>query len=499
MRLLSLETASPQGRDRALTLTPQATDERVIAALEETTEARAARAREGDPPFGTLPDIRPVLDRATAAGAVLEGRDLVAVRVTLEIARSLRAYGRGARAVAPTLGERLCSFPAFPELEAALAASLAPEGGLLDSASPRLRHLRRRRETLRVQILRTIERLLDHPSLEPALQERFVTQRNSRYVLPVRADAARTVRGIVHDRSASGATVFIEPESVVAANNDLLQLTLDEQAEIQRILAALTQAVHENLPMLERLVEEIGGVDLAFAKARLAEKLGAVAPEVAPGALHFCQARHPLLVAQGWGRSTAPAVVPVDLALGGTARALIITGPNAGGKTVALKSLGLLVLMAQAGLHLPVEEGSRLPVFRQVFPVIGDEQSLAQNLSTFSSFVRQVGDVLGLADDASLVLIDELGAGTDPGEGAALAQALVEEFLQKRSWLVATTHLEPLKVFAALAPEVENATVEFDEGRIEPTFRLIYGRPGRSYALAIATKLGLSPELIARA
>jgi len=497
--LLAHETASPQGRSCALSLAPLATLQAVIRALSETAEARAARAKEGDPPFETTPEIRPILERAAPKGAVLEGIDLVAIRVVLDVAQRLRSYGGRVREVAPSLGARLTQLPALPHLGAALTASLTPEGELSDDASPRLRQLRRRREALRARILRSLEGLVDSPTLEPALQERFITVRNGRYVLPVRADSARAVRGIVHDRSLSGATLFIEPASVVEANNDLLQLTLDEQAEIQRVLAALTEQVHTHLPILDQLVNETGRLDLTFAKARLADKLGAVSPEISPGPVRLLQARHPLLLAQGWGRAEAPAVVPVDLILGESARALIITGPNAGGKTVALKTLGLLVLMAQAGLHLPVREGSRLPVFRQVFPVIGDEQSLAQNLSTFSSFVGQVKGVLEMADDVSLVLIDELGAGTDPNEGAALAQALVELFLAKGSWLVATTHLEPLKIFAALRPEVENATVEFDEERLEPTFRLSYGRPGRSYALAIATKLGLSQELIARA
>ena len=499
MRLLAQETASPQGRDHALSLTSLATPEGVIAALNETTEARAARASEGDPPFATCPEVRPILERAAQDGAVLEGEELIAVRVTLEIARWLRSYGGRVRAVAASVGARLSRLPAVPGLEEALNAALGPEGEVLDDASPRLRKLRRGRETLRVRILRTLERLLDAPALEPALQERFITVRSGRYVLPVRADSARAVPGIVHDRSASGATLFIEPASIVEANNGLVKLLLDEQEEIQRILAALTQQVRAHLAPLAGLVDELGRLDLAFAKARLAEKLGAVPPEISPGPLRLLEARHPLLLAQAWTRAGGPRVVPVELILGDRTRALVITGPNAGGKTVALKTLGLLVLMAQAGLHLPVKEGSRLPVFSQVFPVIGDEQSLAQNLSTFSSFVHQIRGVLGATDDHSLVLIDELGAGTDPGEGAALAQALVEVFLSKGSWLVATTHLEPLKVFAVLHPEVENATVEFDEARIEPTFRLIYGRPGRSYALAIATKLGLPPELIARA
>ena len=499
MRLLAQETASPQGRDYAFALAPLATGEAVIHALSETTEAGAARSHEGDPPWGTSPDIRQVLERAVPEGAVLQGSDLAAIRSSLEVARRLRSYGARVRTVAPSVGARLTELPALPDLEAVLATSLTSEGELRDSASPRLHQLRRRREALRTRLLRSLEALVISPSLESALQERFITIRNGRYVVPVRAEAARAVPGIVHDRSASGATLFIEPVSVVEANNDLLELMLDEREEIERILATLTQQVRAHLPTLERLVDELGRLDLAFAKARLADRLGGVSPEISPGSVRLLQARHPLLLAQGWQQPGVASVVPVDLILNENSRALMITGPNAGGKTVALKTLGLLILMAQAGLHLPVREGSRLPLFRQVFPVIGDEQSLAQNLSTFSSFVAQVKGVLELADDATLVLIDELGAGTDPSEGAALAQALVEVFIAKGSWLVATTHLEPLKIFAALTPGVENATVEFDEERLEPTFRLIYGRPGPSYALAIATKLGLPQELIDRA
>jgi DNA mismatch repair protein MutS2 len=302
----------------------------------------------------------------------------------------------------------------------------------------------------------------------------------------------------VHDRSASGATLFIEPEDVIDLNNQLTQRGLEERDEELRLLQELTRRVREELPDLERLLDGLGALDLAFARAASAERLGATEPEIHEGGdLELRAARHPLLVVQSWERGSP--VVPVDIMLPAARPALLITGPNAGGKTVALETAGLLTLMAHAGCHLPAEPGSRVPLTDQVLVVIGDEQSLAQNLSTFSSFVRQVREILATATGQSLVLLDELGAGTDPAEGAALGAALVEALLERGARVVATTHLEPLKVFAQTDPRCENASVAFDAERLSPTFRLEYGHPGPSYALTIGERLGLPTPVIARA
>ena len=354
---------------------------------------------------------------------------------------------------------------------------------------------------MRADLQARVERLLDHPAVAPALQERYVTVRNGRYVVPVRDDARRAVRGIIHDRSQSGATVFVEPEETIPLNNELTRLCLEERDEELRVLAELTDAVRSALPALARLVEGLGALDLVFARAGLAERFGATLPEVAIGGdLDLPQARHPLLVAQRWAASPgAGEVVPVDLRVPADRPGLVLSGPNAGGKTVALETCGLLVLMAHAGCHVPAAPGSRIPLSTEVLAVIGDEQSLAQDLSTFSSFVRQVRDILAIAGPGSLVLLDELGAGTDPAEGAALGAALLEALLDRGARVVVTTHLEPIKVFAQVEPRLQNATVAFDAERLEPTFRLEYGHPGPSHALTIGERFGLPAAVIARA
>jgi DNA mismatch repair protein MutS2 len=499
--LLARFAATPPGQDRARGLAPHRTLSTVRSALLETTEARLALTAEGPPPWDGTGDARPVLREAAPAAAVLDGPALVRLGRTLAAAARLAAYGQRIAAVAPTLAGAWATLPACPDLARALDDALDPDGRLTDRASPRLRALRRQITTLRADLQARVERLLEHPAVAPALQERYVTLRNGRYVIPVRDDARRAVRGIIHDRSQSGATVFVEPEETIALNNELTRLCLGERDEEQRILAELTEAVRGVLPVLTTLVEGLGGLDLIFARAGLAERLDAAEPEVAPGAdLDLRAARHPLLLAQRWGAPPgAGEVVPIDLRVPADRPGLVISGPNAGGKTVALETGGLLVLMAHAGCHIPAALGSRMPLTEQVLAVIGDEQSLAQDLSTFSSFVRQVREILEVAGSGSLVLLDELGAGTDPTEGAALGAALLEALLDRGARVIVTTHLEPLKVFAQVEPRLQNATVAFDAERLEPTFRVEYGHPGPSHALTIGERLGLPAEVIALA
>ncbi len=499
--LLARFAATPSGRDHAHALQPGHELLPVQGALQETAAARRALTAEGPPPWGDAGDARPILAEAAPAGATLDGIALVALGRTLDAAARLRAYGQRIAGVAPTLAAVWTALPDCPELAWALREALDPDGRLTDRASPRLRALRRQITTLRADLQARVERLLDHPTVAPALQERYVTVRNGRYVVPVRDDARRAVRGIIHDRSQSGATVFVEPEETIPLNNELTRLCLEERDEELRVLAELTDAVRLALPALTQLVEGLGALDLVFARAGLAERLGAALPEVAVGGdLDLPQARHPLLVAQRWGISPGVGeVVPVDLRVPADRPGLVLSGPNAGGKTVALETCGLLVLMAHAGCHVPAAPGSRIPLSSQVLAVIGDEQSLAQDLSTFSSFVRQVRDILAIAGPGSLVLLDELGAGTDPVEGAALGAALLEALLDRGARVVVTTHLEPIKVFAQVEPRLQNATVAFDAERLEPTFRLEYGHPGPSHALTIGERFGLPAAVIARA
>jgi len=487
------------GRERALSLEPLTDPGAVRQALSETRQGRQALALAGSPEWGDLPDVRPSLELARTPGESLEGGELAALIPLLDAGGRLRAYGHRVASVAPDLRDSLTRLPSLTSLHSLLTRSLAPDGTLNDEASPRLRRMRERIRGLRREIVRILESLLRAQETEATFQERYVTLRHGRYVLPVRTEAKSRVRGIVHDRSQSGATLFVEPAEVVELNNDLIQSSREEEAEVARILLALTDEVRAVLSELEALVDGIGRADFIFARALLAERMAATEPEIdEEKTVRLLEARHPLLLAQSWLAPEQP-VVPVDLSLDREHPLLVVTGPNAGGKTVALKTLGLLALMAQAGCHLPVKEGSRLPVFSRVFVVVGDDQSVAENLSTFSAFVRQVREILERVDERSLVLLDELGAGTDPEEGAALARAILEQLHERDALVMATTHLEPLKGFGSTHPGARNASVEFDTARLAPTFRLVYDRPGQSYALAIGARLGLPPGLIERA
>ena len=534
--LLAREARTPMGRERARAAAPRTDLGRIRAALAETGQARAALGQTGAPPWDGVIDVRPTLEAARVPGSVAEAADLAALIPLLEAAGRLRAYGRAIAPVAPALAESLAGFPAQKELAELLTRSIDADGQVRDEASPALRRGRGRIRDLRRELVKRLEAYFGAPGAEATFQERYVTIRHGRYVLPIRAEAKSRLRGIVHDRSQSGATLFVEPEAMVEGNNELVQAVREEEIEIVRILAALTDSVREALPELDALVAGIGDVDLVFARGALAERMEAVEPTVDEAREVFLPgARNPLLLAQSW-RAARPAegrppearlsgavarrgaaegepsafdrsaegepsgsVIPMDLEIHAERPLLVITGPNAGGKTVALKTLGLLALMAQAGCHVPARAGARLPVFSQCFAIVGDDQSVAENLSTFSAFVKQLRLVLERVDDRSLVLLDELGAGTDPDDGAALAQAVLEDLGERGAVVAASTHLEPLKGFASTHPRARNASVEFDAERLAPTFRLVYDRPGQSYALSIGARLGLPPALIARA
>ena len=496
--LLASEARTAMGREQALDAAPLVDVAAVEAAIALTGEARQALDAEGPPPFDGVPDVRPVLARATAEGSALDGTELVLLIPTLDAGPRVQAWGRAVRPVAATVAALTDGWPRLTDLRDALRQALEDDGSLTDRASPRLRQLRQQIRDRRRRIVADLERMLAAEG-DRLFADRFVTVRHGRYVLPVRAEARQRVRGIVHDRSQSGQTIFVEPEGLVEANNDLVQALREEEQETARILAELTAGVRARLADLEHLVAALGELDWLFARAHAAVRMDATAPVVDhTGRVELRAARHPLLMAQAW-RDPSRTVVPVDVELSPERPLLLITGPNAGGKTIALKTLALSALLAQVGGHVPAAAGSRLPVFERLYAIIGDDQSVAENLSTFSAFVKQIRGVLAEADDRSLVLIDELGAGTDPEEGAALARAILETLADRGTLVAATTHLEPLRAFASTEPRARNASVEFDTRTLAPTFRLRYDVPGQSYALAIAGRLGLSPELIARA
>jgi DNA mismatch repair protein MutS2 len=487
------------GRERASALAPLLDLPSVRAELESTTQARRVLSEIAAPPLDSIPDVRQILERCRIPGSVLDGVELVSLRAALEAGPRLIAWGRLTQTVAAELASLATSLPATGELHGLLQHSLDDDGAVRDDASPRLRQLRRQIRERRQRLLGDLERMLGGAEADRLYADRFVTVRHGRYVLPVRAEARGRLRGIVHDRSQSGQTVFMEPADLVEANNDLVQATREEETETARILAELTDAVRDRLDDVERLMDTVARLDFVFSRARLAERMEATAPLVGPERrIAIRDARHPLLLAQSWEDPGRP-VVPADLELSPDRPVVVITGPNAGGKTIALKTLALLVLMAQSGCHIPAADGSSLPIFTRLHAIIGDDQSVAENLSTFSAFVKQVREILTDADDQALVLLDELGAGTDPDEGAALAQAILEALVDRGALVMATTHLEPLKAFASTHPRARNASVEFDAASLAPTFRLRYDRPGQSLALTIAARLGLPAELIARA
>ena len=487
------------GRQRAQLVVPLVEPSAIEAAVEMTAQARLALTEKGAPPLGSIPDVRGILESCRVPGSVLEAADLVLLLPLLDSSAQLSAYGRDLGPVAPSITALTARVPRVADLADALRQALDHEGLVRDEASPRLRQVRRELRERRKRLVADLERLLSSADAERIFAERFVTLRHGRYVVPVRAEARARVRGIVHDRSQSGQTLFVEPADAVEANNDLVQAIREEEAEVARIVAALTDAVRARSDELDRLVATVGELDWIFARGHLAERMEATRPVIVPdGPVRLRAARHPLLLAQSW-RSPRHPVVPVDVEITRERPLLVITGPNAGGKTIALKTLALHALMAQVGCHLPAADGSELPVFGSVHAIIGDDQSVAENLSTFSAFVKQVREILADADRHSLVLLDELGAGTDPDEGAALAQAILEELAARDALVMATTHLEPLKAFANTHPRARNASVEFDAATLAPTFRVVYDRPGQSYALTIAARLGLPPDLIERA
>jgi DNA mismatch repair protein MutS2 len=503
---LAQHTAFSASRALALALRPSTVRREVAERQQRTEEARRLLDAQPDLSVGGARDIRPAVGLARRGG-VLEPASFLELLATLVSMRRLgeslrRLEGRGYPLLLE-LGERL---PRLPALEEAIGRTVGEDGEVLDSASPQLARIRGEVRVAFDRLQEKLQNLLGSSGYAGALQEPIVTVRNGRYVVPVKASHRREVRGLVHDQSASGATLYIEPMAIVELNNRYRELQSAEANEVARVLGELSELVGAEAGALAGGVEALAEIDLLFAKARYSQLLRCTAPEIVEqngqdAPVRLVRARHPLL---------DPArVVPVDLWLGGEFRILLITGPNTGGKTVALKTLGLLALMAQAGLQIPAQAPSRLPVFGQIFADIGDEQSIEQSLSTFSSHMTNIIRVLGAlerprdldGDEAglALVLFDELGAGTDPVEGAALARVIIERLLELGVLGAATTHYAELKAFAYATEGVQNASVEFDVETLAPTYRLSIGLPGRSNALAIATRLGLDRALVERA
>lgn len=491
-KLADLATSVP-GKEFCRNL-PLADDEATISAgLQETTECKDLLEEEGDIPLAGIHDLREVLERA-AKEAVLEPKDLIAVGETLRAGARLKSFFQQRRNVCPLLSRLTGPLSDLNELADCIARSFDPSGNLSDDASPVLRSLRRQVRLLHQQIKDHLESILNDPSYAQELQDNYYTIRANRYVIPVKAEARSRVPGIVHDSSLSGATVFIEPQSLVERNNQLKMAELELDREVYRILKELSILVADHAGEILADLQILARVDLVNSKARLSQIMKGCAPAVnARGRVRLLDVRHPLLAL------AREDVVPNVLCLGREFQALIITGPNAGGKTITLKTMGLCALMVRAGLHLAAAPGSEMAIFSGIYADIGDQQSIESNLSTFSAHLLNMIEILHHAGPGALVLLDEVATSTDPHEGASLAQAVLEQFVDRGALVLATTHYGQLKALPIRDSRFANAGMEFHTTDLRPTYRLELGVPGRSFGMEIAHRLGLSSEAYRRA
>lgn len=483
--------ASELGKEQCLTLEPLTTLDAAHRAQQETEEALYVLSYRGDSPIPYSTDVRPCLQRAEK-GAVLSPRMLLDIAYSLQAARQTRAALTSDSEYMALLSGMASRLQPIRTLETDILESIISEEQIADQASAELASIRRQIRLCNDKVRDKLNTLIHQPSYAKYLQEPLITVRNGRYVIPVRQEYRQNIPGLVHDQSSSGATLFIEPIALVELGNELKQWTAKEEQEIERILAAFSAKVADSTDIIENNVWLLGQLDFIFAKARLAQAMDAVRPKLNDhGYIRLVKVRHPLIPKE--------AVVPCDLWLGDDFTTLIITGPNTGGKTVTLKTVGLMTLMAQSGLHVPGALGTECSLFGEVYADIGDEQSIEQSLSTFSSHMTNIVSILEDVEKNSLVLFDELGAGTDPTEGAALAQAILTRLKKHDIRTVATTHYSELKAFALTTGGIENASVEFDVATLRPTYRLSIGIPGKSNAFDISKRLGLSESLIKEA
>lgn len=465
--------------------------QQIIHTQRETTEMREIISYDGIPPFSKLEDISDALKRSVVKGSILDAEKIIKILKVLKTSRLIKNFLLKTKGKYPLIRERAEKIRTFSELEKEIIQCIDEDGVVLDRASPELRKIRREIIKKEQTLKNKLETIIRSSRFSAIIQEPLITVRQNRYVIPVKQEKKAKFPGIIHDKSDSGATLFIEPFIVVELNNLLRQLINDEEQEILKILQRITSFIGERAQEINDSVLSLGEVDFIYARAVLADKMKAVEPRLnQDGLINLTQARHPLL---------QDPLVPIDINLGKAFNILVITGPNTGGKTVTLKTVGVLTLMAQCGLHIPAAEGSEISIFKKIFCDIGDEQSIEQNLSTFSSHMKYIVQILEEADSESLVLLDELGAGTDPTEGAALGMAVLDFLNKGESRVVATTHHDSLKTYAYLTKGVCNARVEFDEETLRPTFEISIGLPGKSCAFIIAQKLGLAPEIVSRA
>ena len=488
---LANETTCADAAELAMQIEPDTDPKHVARLLQETDDAFVLMAKFGAPSFYGMTNVTNALRRAQAGG-VLNLAELLAVAATLRAIRSVSDWRKKSESIKTALDYRFETLQPNKFIEERIAMTVVSEEEVADTASVALASIRRKIRAASLRVREQLDKLIRSQTYQKYLQEAIVTQRSGRYVVPVKAEFRNEIKGLVHDSSGSGATVFIEPIGVVEANNEIRVLRADEQDEIDRILAELSREVGEFADGIVQSYRAAVELNLIFAKGQLAYKMKGVMPKLNDaGRVNIKSARHPLI--------DKNKVVPTDLVLGGDFDALIVTGPNTGGKTVSLKTAGLLTLMTMCGLMIPAADGSEVSVFRHVLADIGDEQSIEQSLSTFSAHMTNIIRILGLADESSLILIDELGAGTDPVEGAALAISIIEAMRAKGARIMATTHYAELKAYALQTDGVENGCCEFDVSTLRPTYRLLIGVPGKSNAFAISKRLGMPEGIVERA
>ena len=486
LSLLADAAVSEEAKERALALQPERDAEEVRELLRQTSAACHMVERKGTPGFQGLKPVAASLDRADRGGS-LNPAELLRIAGVLRCARGVKAYADAAES--SILDPLFFELSPNRYLEDRISSSILSEEEIADSASSTLADIRRHIRAANAKIRDSLQKVINSPTYSKYLQESIITIRSDRYVVPVKAEHKNDIPGLVHDVSGSGGTYFIEPIQAVNANNELRELLSKEQKEIERILAELSAEAANHREAISTDYEMLVQLDLIFAKARLSYQMRGMEPEVyTDGSVNLRRARHPLI--------DKNVVVPITVSLGVDFDALIITGPNTGGKTVTLKTIGLLTLMAECGLHIPADDGSFISVFDAVLADIGDEQSIEQSLSTFSSHMKNIVEIVSVCDSGSLVLFDELGAGTDPTEGAALAVSVIEFCRKMGAKIAATTHYAELKVYAMKTDRVTNASCEFDVETLRPTYRLLVGIPGKSNAFNISRRLGLPEEII---
>ena len=491
LEMLSEEASNTKTKEMALALTPDSDIDVVRSEMKKTSDAFDLSVKYGTPAFSNFKDIRGALNRASS-GASLSLRELLDIAQMLYQVRMLSDWYKSTENEETSIGYLFVSLAPNKYLEDKIKNAVVSEDEISDMASHELANIRRKIAQAGVRIRESLDKLIRSSEVQKSLRENIVTMRDGRYVLPVKADFKGNVPGLVHATSATGSTYFIEPISVVEANNDIKVLQGEEQDEIDRIIAELSADCAAYAEALSADYVTCAEINLYFAKSNLGAKMRACIPELSDdGVIDLKKARHPLI--------DKKKVVPVDIKLGEDYNALIVTGPNTGGKTVILKTTGLLSAMAMCGLMIPASDGSKVSVFDNILVDIGDQQSIEQSLSTFSSHISNVVKILDAANEKSLILMDELGSGTDPVEGAALAVSIIENMVAKGSKLLVTTHYQELKLFAIETPGIENASCEFDIATLQPTYRLIIGSPGKSNAFSISSKLGISDDIINRA